>query len=1375
MINTSKQWKFVLSILPLFIMFTLSAQEKDVNMTSKLKWEKDRNKPDCDTALLNGWWDFAPIYDENSGNNLPDSYPEKILAPSFWNSLESYFAGDWGAYRNFEWPEQWNKAESAAYRRSFSLPTRPDSKILRIRFDAVLAEAEVFINANKVLEIRDGFLPHEADISKFVKWGGENTIEVLVRKQPKKNGQFLHPSGSWVGWNLRGIWQDSSLRLEPEIRIADVWIQPSVRQKKMTVWIKIENNSDRAKTVWFSHKVEGEIIHIKSSQEDIPAHGSITRSLETPWQNPRLWSPEDPHLYWLESAFYLSGDLKDLIDSQRTRFGFKEFRIEGTRFMLNEIPIRFKGDSWHYMGAAQQTPEYARTWFKMVKEIGANCVRLHAMPHPSFYLDAADEIGVCIIDESAVYGSGGNLALKDEEFWNSAREHVKRFVRRDRNHPSVCLWSACNEIVWRGGEESYSKLLSLEKAIHEEDPTRPVSFDENNSDMGGGAKIYGGHYGNAASWDANWKKDKPLMVNEFSCLYYSGPEEPSQWVGEASFADFDIRTRGGGEEVRETIIGLRALGAASITPWNFVWYGLHPAFPYDAVNLSPDPNSPGIKTQRIGANSVSINYNLASGKKLEPKCSESWMPNAAFEVMRSAYAPIASFFRERNNNFYDNREIVRNVDVYNDIPSSSTLIVEITLSSLYREVKELKMGPYEHKTLEFSLQIPGFSEPSLLPFTVTTFQLKDGVKKEVHTETMKYWIVPQGLFKKGKDFSEELGLIDSQGETASLLDLMGYEYNLYKPGSDDMKKIFTENKIVIIGKGELLDTKLFQFITMAKSERFFERKGVAIVLEETFSRDVDARCNPIDREYHRAWRRGMPDFWKNIPDDTVLRFWSQSPEVPYTNGAVVKRVFHKPRRGAFIPIAEVADGGEGLEYTPLLWLPLENGGVFLNGFELVSNAQRHPAAAEILHRMISYAKDRSVSSRTDAVRIIGDENSIFYQLIERTGVKVSSESDSIMIINASSLETLKNIHSKDLKRNLNNGATIFLCNITPDTAKWAEELCGIDIQLQEGKWENVAKSKGNERHPLLRGISQDDLVWVKRGQVETISSYGLEMREGMEPLITTVDTKWAGYADTAEQNKYALMLRRRQSFKKSHVILGRVPVGKGQLIISQLELDRARHFFPKAQRIWSILLSNAGAGFNDDSSALKERLSPYVDEQGYIRQWLVLGSFGGVDRDQILSHDFVGGEKKLSPREGEELSGKKWKIHTATQAFLDLREALSGETLENVAGYMAIYVHSPRARDIILDTPDMVDLAIGSDDGVRAWLNGEEILTSHAVRPWLADQEKVKGVKLQKGWNLLVLKISQFEGDWKASARFLTSSGLPVTDLEYAIQPSDGK
>ena len=354
---------------------------------------------------------------------------------------------------------------------------------------------------------------------------------------------------------------------------------------------------------------------------------------------------------------------------------------------------------------------------------------------------------------------------------------------------------------------------------------------------------------------------------------------------------------------------------------------------------------------------------------------------------------------------------------------------------------------------------------------------------------------------------------------------------------------------------------------------------------------------------------------------------------------------------------------------------------------------------------------------------------------------------------------------------LEKGGTVFLSQLTSDTTGIVKELTGIEISVKPGQWENVAKAKGSEMDPALQGISQDDLVWVRRGQAEPVCSYGIEMTDLIEPLVVTVPTEWAGYADTAEQHKYALMLRRRKAFPGPHIVLGRVKLGEGWLYLSQMRLTDSQYFLPKAGRILTLLLANAGAGFQDSASALLDRRLPYVDESGYIRKWLILGTFVRVEPGKLLTHDFAGGENKLKPLEGAEVSGKKWKLHTATEPYLNLKEGFKGEPLENVVGYMAVYVYSPRARDIILDTPDMVDLVVGSDDGVRAWLNGDDILHNNTIRPWAPDQERIRGVKLKKGWNLLVLKISQHAGDWKASARFLTTSGLPVTDLEYSTNP----
>lgn len=1377
-------------VVCLIFIAAIAAASAERTPTMTLAWNPDPKAPECQSALLNGWWEFAPIYDAAQINARPSSYPERILVPSFWNMPGRDIEGDWKAYRNFNWPEKWSEARAAGYRRMFPLAPRVEGQVLRIRFDAVIAEADVYINGERVLQIDDGFLPFEADVTYHVNWGAENTMEVVVREQPKKDGQYLRPSGSWVGWNLRGIWQDCSLRIEPAVRLADVWVKPSVRNKTLSVVATVENASTEPRTVLVAHHVDGVTVELKSGPALVAAGESLIVEAEVSWADPKLWSPDEPNLYWLESTLEDAAAKSAALDFRRTRFGFKEFWLDGLGFVLNGNPIRFKGDSWHYMGAAQQTPEYARQWFTMVKEIGANAVRLHAMPHPEFYLDIADEMGICLIDESAVYGSGGNLALKADAFWDSARDHVRRLARRDRNHPSVCLWSACNEIVWRGGEESYPKLLSLETAIQEIDPTRPVSFDENNSDMGGGAKIYGGHYGNPAAWAQHWKKNKPLMVNEFSCLYYSGPEEPSMWGGEECYADFDARTRGGGEDAAETILGLRALGAASLTPWNFVWYGLDPAFPPETVELNPDPTGPGIKTQRIGANSVSLNYDVAPGKALDPKAKKRIQPNAAFDVMRRGYAAQATFLREAHNNVFDGQTLVRHVDVYNDVSRAEELVLGWSLGDLAKGKLDLPMGVYEQRLVELEIPVPTLKKAVTAPLTLTLRAKKARAKdKPLHATSIDYWIVPRstspirGVAAKNRT----IALIDASGETAGVLQQLGLVFESVAGMDEESLDAISKkaNATLVVGKGQLRDATLNQLAKALIPLGFFERGGVVVALEGAFAKDVDSPLNPVEREAMRAWRRSVPEFWSDIPGDEMLRYWGQDGTVPWRNGAVTKTMFLKPSRGAFVPLAETADGGEGLEYSPLLWLPLEKGGVFVNGLTLVDNATRHPAAARLLERLVTTSADYTVTSARKAstasgdgsrspVAVVSGNNTDLRYVSERVGVDCTTLDGGprVIALDGTVPEVLAGVDAEEMRKELNDGGCVILSTTTPETLAFAKKLSGLDLALAEGPWENVAKAKGMELDPALQGISQDDLTWVRRGQSETICHSAFAMTKGLEPLVVTVDVKWAGYAESAEQFKYALMLRRRAAFKGSNTVVGRVKVGKGELILSQLEVGKARKFTDKARRVWSLLLANAGATFADEASPLLERRSPYVDDNGYIRRWLVVGAFGGVEQEKLLLHDFLGGETTVRPVEGAAVAGKTWSPHTAGQPAIDLRDALKGQPAEKVAGYMAVYVHSLRARDLILETPDMVDLAVGSDDGVRAWLNGEVILSVDAMRPWQADQERVKGVKLREGWNLLLLKITQGGADWRASARFLTSSGFPVSDLTYSLKPN---
>lgn len=107
--------------------------------------------------------------------------------------------------------------------------------------------------------------------------------------------------------------------------------------------------------------------------------------------------------------------------------------------MLNGEPYALHGDSWHFMGIPQMTRRYAWAWFTAIKGMNGNAVRPHAQVYPRFYLDMADEMGICVLNETANWASDGGPKLDSEHFWKESKEHLKRFVLRDRNHASVLV------------------------------------------------------------------------------------------------------------------------------------------------------------------------------------------------------------------------------------------------------------------------------------------------------------------------------------------------------------------------------------------------------------------------------------------------------------------------------------------------------------------------------------------------------------------------------------------------------------------------------------------------------------------------------------------------------------------------------------------------------------------------------------------------------------------------------------------------------------------------------------------------------------------------------------------------------------------------
>jgi hypothetical protein len=358
------------------------------------------------------------------------------------------------------------------------------------------------------------------------------------------------------------------------------------------------------------------------------------------------------------------------------------------------------------------------------------------------------------------------------------------------------------------------------------------------------------------------------------------------------------------------ISGLRALGASSLTPWNFVWYTLWPAFPSKTVTLTPDPAAPGIKTQQIGPHSLSLNYEISPGHRLEPESPPN-RPNAAYEPMRRLYAPVAAFMRDRSPGWFSRSTPTVRADVHNDSRADAEIALRLTSDPLDMVAETQVQVPAGHSvTVDLPLAVP--EVPSLTSFTLTLVTATGG--EVVATDTVRGIAGPEIRNRLG----QTVCLIDDSGQTARTLRRMGYSIEHF---SWPLTIGLPLPDRLVIGKDSLRDVTLRELVESLDAGGFFEDGGSLIVFEGALAPDLTSPLNPVEREFAKAWVRSNPPFWSDGPWEPALARWSQNPDLPYANGCVAHRAFPKPVQGAFRPLAEVADGGAGLDFTPLLYLP----------------------------------------------------------------------------------------------------------------------------------------------------------------------------------------------------------------------------------------------------------------------------------------------------------------------------------------------------------------------------------------------------------------------------------------------------------------------
>lgn len=618
----------------------------------------ETEKPFRQEICLNGSWDFMPVYNATASDfKKPDTFRKENVAikiPSPWNvnNFTNGQGGDFTAYPSY--PKEWNKAQIGWMRKTIAVPADWHGKQISLHFEGVMGKTEVYVNGTKAAENFELFLPFDADITSLVKPGQDNEILVGVAKgnlfdSPGKYGRRTYVGGSMWGIEMAGIWQDVFMIAKDALHIQDVFIQPDVQNRKLTVEVEIRNASSQKKTVnldadvkkWYnlagrtineSPEEKGELatqpslVLPEEKKISVPANTTVKVKLEKSIGNElEYWTPDTPNLYGIVLSLQ---ENNKTIDRKYDRFGWRQFTISGNKLLLNGKQISLRGDSWHFMGVPQMTRRYPWAWFSMLKDANANAVRLHAQPFPEFYLDMADEMGICILDESGIWSSDGGPKIDSDDYWESCAEHIRRLIKRDKNHASVFGWSVCNETVpvavhvFKAPEELVQKQLQeinrWVKITAELDPTRPWISGDGETDRPTDLPTVIGHYGGMDGMK-NWSSaGKPWGIGEQSMAYYGTPKQASEYNGNRSYESMLGRMEAVAIESYELIKTQRELAASYSSVFNLAWYGLQPlglglkdathaATPDDGIFFSFEEGKPGMQPERLGPYTTTLN------------------------------------------------------------------------------------------------------------------------------------------------------------------------------------------------------------------------------------------------------------------------------------------------------------------------------------------------------------------------------------------------------------------------------------------------------------------------------------------------------------------------------------------------------------------------------------------------------------------------------------------------------------------------------------------------------------------------------------------------------------------------------------------------
>ena len=440
-------------VLVFSLLFTISCQQKKVKTPEIQKNDFD--------------WQFH-LGDVENGEapEINTSGWRMLDLPHDW-SIEGEYSQNYGT----DWQSGFLPAGIGWYRKTLNWNPAWKNKKVKIHFDGVYLNSDVWINGHHLGHRPNGYIGFEYDLTDFLK-KGENTIAVRVDQSKPLTGRWYTGSGIY-----RHVW----LKVQNPVHIQNwgvAFVPGNISTKKsdFNINVSVQNEKTKNEDVQLNFSLlDKNDVEVAHSQQNLNAISGKTNivTLNGTVDNPQLWSPENPYLYKLKTSIKKNNQL---IDTYEINVGFRKLEFSPEfGFKLNGKVTKLKGVCDHHtagaVGAAVPD-DVLRYRLTLLKEMGCNAIRTTHNPFSPVFYNLCDELGIMVMNE---FLDGWDTPKARDDYGNYFAKWWKTdgtdFIRRDRNHPSVIIWSIGNE-VRKPTRKVQKQLVDL---FHSLDPTRPVT------------------------------------------------------------------------------------------------------------------------------------------------------------------------------------------------------------------------------------------------------------------------------------------------------------------------------------------------------------------------------------------------------------------------------------------------------------------------------------------------------------------------------------------------------------------------------------------------------------------------------------------------------------------------------------------------------------------------------------------------------------------------------------------------------------------------------------------------------------------------------------------------------------------------------------